>query len=447
MHKNQKLYPHDEDLQVERKEKRLIMPEYFTLFLILLPMFAGLFAAWAMVNLHLEVTASVIGKAALIGVVVAIVSYAINRFAIDWGAELAASGYSLAGVFSVVSMMVVGGFLWFFSFGGIVLPDVRVLRYEDHGIALSQNLQLRQEQASKAMRVVTVIASARDDFSFHSACETSQGCISGRGGGAGTISRVLDERSRRAGNIAEQLDAGTQEFASIVIKANDVLIEYQRVLNDDALTLKERRQELIRLDGVFISIASGLEEAIPLALIGAYAQELLDGVVIPNRGNATRTVNALLRKHGQVLQSVLGGIGRETIERTQFPGKAGLSDTLDYVGNFAPLAGVIWVAEGIFPLALWIYTLLFLLRQRERSEANAHSDPNSSSPTSSKAHGNASGVDDTQETNPRKRRRRRGKGGLSGEVAHLNGSASIIGGRETQNPKPQNLKVQNRGSE
>ena len=444
MHKNQKLYPHDEDLKVERKEKRLIMPEYFTLFLILLPIFAGLFAAWAMVNLHLEVTGGVIAKAALIGIVVAIVSYAINRFAIDWGAELAASGYSLAGVFSVVSMMVVGGFLWFFSFGGIVLPDVRVLRFEDHGIALSQNLQLRQEQANKAMRVVPVIAAARDDFSFHSACEISQGCISSRGGGAGTISRVLDERSRRAGNIAEQLDAGTQEFASIVIKANDALIEYQRVLNDDALSLKERRQELIRLDGVFVSIISGLEEAVPLALIGAYAQELIDGVVIPNRGNATRIVNALLRKHGQALQSVLGGIEREAIERTQFPGKAGLSDTLDYVGNFAPLAGVIWVAEGIFPLALWIYTLLFLLRQRERYEANACHDPNSLSPTFFKTHGKLNGAVEVQDINPRKRRRRRDKGGVNRVGAHLNGSASIISGHETQDQKLQNSRVKDK---
>jgi len=366
-----KLYPHDTKTDIGPKKKRGVIPPYFELFLWLLPLFAGLFAAWAMMNLHLEVTAGVIGKAALVGIVVAIVSYAINRFAIDWGTELAAGGYILAGAFSLLSMILVGAFLWFFSFGGIVLPDVRELRFEDHGIALSQNLQLRQEQASKAMQVVPVIAATRDDLAYHSQCETRSGCVSGRGGGAGTLSRVLDERSRRAGSIGEQLDAGQQAFVAIITRANELLGEYQAVLNDDGLSLKERRQELIRIDGAFVNVVSGLEQAVPVALIGAYAQELLDGVTIPGRSDATLAVNALLRKHGQALQSVLGSIEREAVERTQFPGKAGLSDTLDYVSNFAPLAGVIWVAEGVFPLALWIYTWLFLTRQRERAEHGA----------------------------------------------------------------------------
>lgn len=407
MSKKKKVIPYNPEENIGPKKQRGAIPPYFDIIMVVLPITAGIFAAWAMVNLHLEVTGGVIAKACLVGAVVAIVSYAINRFAVDWGTELSAGGYLLAGAFSLLSMMVVGACLWFFSFGGIVLPDVRILRFEDHGIALSQHLQLRQEQASKVLQVVPVVSATSDDLGYHSGCETQSGCVSGRGGGAGTLSRILDERSRRASSIAEQLDAGSQEFASIVSQANELLGEYQSVLNDDALSLKELRQELIRIDGTFVSLVGGLEQAVPVGLINAYAQELLDGVTIPGRPDATRAVNTLLRKHGQALQSVLGGIEREEIVRTEFPGKAGLSDTLFYVGNFAPLAGVIWVAEGIFPLALWIYTWLFLTRQRERAERGINpvtpSEPNPSAG---------------------KRSRRRSKGTGTNPVQHLNGSGS-----------------------
>lgn len=410
MSNKQKVIPYNPEENIGPKKQRGAMAPYFEIIMGVLPILAGLLAGTAMVSLHLEVTASVIGKAVLVGSAVATVSYAINRFAVDWGTELAAGGYLLAGAFSLLSMMVVGGCLWFFSFGGIVLPDVRILRFEDHGIALSQNLHLRQVQASKAMQIIPVIAATRDDLSYHAECEARNGCVSGRGGGAGTLSRVLDERSRRAGSIAEQLDAGSQEFTSIINQANELLGEYQTVLNDDALSLKNLRQELIRIDGAFVNLVGGLEQAVPVGLISAYAQELLDGVTIPGRPDATRAVSTLLRKHGQALQSVLGGIEREEVVRTQFPGKAGLSDTLAYIGNFAPLAGVIWVAEGIFPFALWIYTWLFLTRQRERAERGINPTP-------------------TSEPNPpvSKRSRRRSKGTGANAAHHLNGSAPSAG--------------------
>jgi len=401
-------------------------------------MFAGLFAGWAVLSLPLEITAGVIAKAVLIGVVVAIVSYAINRFAIDWGTELAAGGYWLAGSFSLASMMAVGACLWFFSFGGIVLPDVRILRFEDHGIALSQNLQARQEQANKAMRIVPVIGAARDDLAFHAACERANGCVSGRGGGTGTLSRVLDERSARAGSIAEQLDVGTQAFASIIVEANEILGEYQSVLNDDAISLKEKRQALIALDSRFVQAMVGLEETIPVPLITAYAHELNEGVVIPNRANATRAVNALLKKHGTAINAVLDTIEREVVERTQFPGKAGLSDTLQYVGNFAPLAGVIWIAEGIFPLALWVYTLLFLIRQRDRNETTKSPDPHIPVPASSSTPSLPNALAEVPNADAKKRRRRRGKGNAA---KHLNGSAAIDASNETQSQISDNKEI------
>lgn len=361
-----KIRPVDPDYDVGPKRKRKKAQPYHQLGLKFLPIAAMILATWAMLNLQPEVTGAALFKAALVGLVVGSVSYCINRFAIDWGTELFAAGYITAGVFSILSMMLVAGCLWLFSFGGIVLPDVRLLRFEDHGLALSKSLSARQEEASKALRIVPVIQAAKDDLAFHAACERREGCISGRGGGAGTLSRSLDERAARAGAISEQLAAGTQTLSQTVMQANEILANYQKILNDDSQSLRVRRQRLIELDGAFGQAIAGLNEAVPTSLLAAYAQELNSGIAIPNRAEATLKVNALLRKHGQAIQSVLGSIETEAIIQPSFPGKAGLSDTLDYIGNFAPLAGVIWVAEGIFPLALWIYTLLFLIRQRDR---------------------------------------------------------------------------------
>lgn len=364
-----KIYPIDTNAKVEPKIRKKEKPEYFLLVLMLLPIFAGLLAFWAMFNLHLEVSAGVIFKAAMIGIVVGLVSYCINRFAIDWGAELTASGLPIAGVFSVFSILAVGVCLWFFSFAGIVLPDVRVLRLEDHGQALSKYAELQNDKAAQAMRIVPVIMAAGSDLAYHETCEVERGCISGRGGGAGTLSRIVGEKAVRANDISEQLNEGTERLQTHLTKINELLADYRSTLSDTELPLHKRRQSLLNIDAEFGQVIASLNESIPVSLMTAYAEELTTPVTIPNRPGATRAVNGLLAKHGQALKSVLLTLVNEPIERPTFPAKAGLSDTLEYIGNFAALAGIIWVAEGIFPLALWFYTLLFLIRKRELDNA------------------------------------------------------------------------------
>ena len=146
---------------------------------------------------------------------------------------------------------------------------------------------------------------------------------------------------------------------------------YQGVLSDAAKSLSDRRRALAQIDAELGQAITRLNEAVPVSLIAAYAQELNSSVTVANRPVATKTINALLRKHGQALDSVLSTIEIKANDRPIFPAKAGLVDTMQYLGNFAALAGVIWVAEGIFPLALFIYTLLFLIRQREQKNVSA----------------------------------------------------------------------------
>ena len=80
----EKVRPVDPDYDVGPKKKAKKGPPYFDMAMFGLPVFAAILAAWAMLNLQPEITFGAISKAALVGVMVGIVSYCINRFAIDW---------------------------------------------------------------------------------------------------------------------------------------------------------------------------------------------------------------------------------------------------------------------------------------------------------------------------------------------------------------------------
>jgi len=69
---------------------------------------------------------------------------------------------------------------------------------------------------------------------------------------------------------------------------------------------------------------------LPLALLQAYAGELETGINIPDRPVATHNVNAVLRKHGQSLNSVLANLEVERITPPQFPALAGVSSTFSF---------------------------------------------------------------------------------------------------------------------
>lgn len=352
--------------RIEGKPK----PPYFVMLMVILPIFSGCFVFWAMLNLSLDIDAGNILKASMVGVVTALVSFAINKFAIDWSTELAASGMPLVGVFGATSILVVGVCLWFFSFGGINLPDVRSLRLADHHTALTQYSESEYGKASQATRIVPVIRAISSDLAHLAQCEVSTGCVSGKGG-AGTLSRLLEEKARRAAGIATQLDAGTAILAVSVSRINESLGNYQTILNDKSISDLKRRQALIKNDAETGRLIAVMKEAVPVSLLSAYAKELAQQVNIPGKARESGIVTTILRQHGEALSSVIASIKGETAIRPAFPATAGLGDTLAYLGNFAGTAGVIFIAECVFPLTLFIYTLAFLIRQRERTAKTA----------------------------------------------------------------------------
>ena len=344
------------------------MPSYFRMFLAVLPVFAGVLAMWAMFNLQSGDGFADVIKAVLVGIVVGMVSYAINRFAVDWGTELAASGIVSAGIFSVLSMLAVGACLWAFTYAGIVLPDVRYLQLDNYGQTLVQYIDVQNKQASKARRLLPVTRAAKVDLVFHAKCEVESSCISGRGnGGRGSTFRKLEEKAARGGDIARQVEEGAELHAVTIAKINKLVGDYQTVLDQNDKPIAKRRQKLVRIDAQIGQAITALNEAMPVSLLSAYADELKSGVTIPRRPQATLAVNRLLAKHGHAIASVLATLEINDIKKPQFPAKAGITTTFYYIGNFIALAGVIWVAEGIFPLALWLYTFWFLIRLQDQA--------------------------------------------------------------------------------
>lgn len=343
-------------------------PAYYHLFLMLLPVLAGGMAFWAMLNLQTGNGIGEIFKALLIGLSAGLVSFGINKTAIDWGTDLAASGSVLAGVFSIVSILVVGLCLGSFTYAGIVQPDVAELELEDHGAALVGYVDAKNAHASQAERLVPVIRAARDNLAHQAGCEVTESCVSGRGnGGRGPVARVLEEKAIRAGDIAGQVEAGLALRESTRADLNDLLGAYQTTLNDRSKSLLERRQALTTIDAQIGQKVATLGETIPVPLLVAYADELKAGVSIPARPEASAAVNGLLRRQGQALQTVSGTLEGRTIERPVFPAKTGIAATFSYIGHFIAIAGVVLVAEGLFPLALWIYTLLYLVRLQQQA--------------------------------------------------------------------------------
>ena len=352
------------------------LPPYYRMIMTILPVFAGGLAIWAMINLQSGGGFTEIFTAVMVGIVVGMVSYAINRFAIDWGTELAASGIVSAGIFSVLSMLAVGACLWAFTYAGIVLPNVRYLQLDKYGQALVQYIDAQNKQASKSRRLVPVIRAAKDDLFYHAECEARTSCVSGRGrGGRGTITRKLEEKAARGGAIAKQVEEGAELQAATIAKINKLVGDYQTILDQNDESIAKRRQELVRIDAKIGQAITALHEAMPVSLLSAYGVELKSGVNIPGRPNATQAVNRLLSKHGRAIAGVIAKLDISDAKKPQFPAKAGITTTFEYIGNFIAVAGVIWVAEGIFPLALWLYTFWFLIRLQDQATQPAPMQP------------------------------------------------------------------------
>ncbi len=291
-----------------------------------------------------------------------VAAFCVNRIAIDKGTDLAARGYTTAGAASLFSVVFVGTGLFTSTLAGLTLPKVEELRLAEHGQAYVQYIGERNAQATKAGRTLPVVRAINRELPVKAACEIKSSCVSGASStGYGTVARLLEEMAGRANNVGEQVEAGELVRRTSLKKLNALVGEYQSVLDDSEVQLKDKRGQLQKIDVQIIQLVSELNEAIPVSFLRAYADELSAGFVVAENPTATKRLNTLLGKHGRSLNKVLDTVNARHTPRPVFPREAGVSDTLAYIGHFIPIAMLTAVVEVIFPVCLWVYTLLSLL--------------------------------------------------------------------------------------
>lgn len=103
-----------------------------------------------------------------------VVSFAVNKLAIERGAPLATTGYWGAALTSVGSMLVVGGGLFAATYAGLVFNDVAALRLQEHGASLTEHVAARSASASQASRIGPALQAVVDDLAQKRDCELAR---------------------------------------------------------------------------------------------------------------------------------------------------------------------------------------------------------------------------------------------------------------------------------
>ncbi len=344
-----------------------------------LPCFAV--ATGAMVGLSAPQLIDPVGWSGWLKIVVftggaTLVSYIVNRHAVDDGADLAARGFLWAGFVSVSSILIVGGGLFASTYAGLTIKPVDDLRLQRHGLALAAYVEAVHAGSSGPSAMLPVISATVTDIDRNVACEIAEGCLSGRGrSGRGPVTRALEPVASRAREIAAQVEGRKTKRGGALGTLNESVTRYQSVAGDGSLARKDKRQQLSRIDSQIKQWAVSLRGSVPVSLLSSYAKELKSGIRIPGRSAATDTINILLARHGEAVERAVSSLKRQAIVAPEFPNKAGVSSTFSYLGHFIPIAALTAVIELVMPLTLWVYVLLGHIWRNYRN------DPDSTPPS------------------------------------------------------------------
>lgn len=291
-----------------------------------------------------------------IGGMAAVVSYGVNKLAIENGAPLAARRFRGAALASVLSILAVGSGLFAGTYPGLVLPHVAERQLQEHGIALDNHIAAQTASSAQASQIVPALRAIVSDLQEKAACEIASGCVSGGAGGYGTVARVMEELAGRAATIGREVDAGLAARQTHVGTLNQLMADYQTALADDDADIWERRSQVQVIDAKIRQELGELGEALPVSLVSAYAGELRGGADIAGRTDTTARLNGILTRHGDSLSLVAASSAQAQTAAPAFPKRTGVSDTFAYIGSFLPIAAVAATVDLIFPVTLWFYT-------------------------------------------------------------------------------------------
>ncbi len=215
-------------------------------------------------------------------------------------------------------------------------------------------------------QVAPIIGAIQTDLSEKYACEVDAGCISNRGvGGEGSTSRAISSKQQQAASVDQAVLELKQTRNAAAARLTGLQSAFNGILGAEDLGAAERRRQLQEISTEIGQTVSRLQQAVPTALISAYAEDLREGALVPRNAEASEKLTDILRGHARALSAVINMAETQAGTSPSFPAKAGVADTFGYILHFLPLAMIILVVELVFPIVLFCYTL-FAYRQRVR---------------------------------------------------------------------------------
>jgi len=296
-------------------------------------------------------------------------SYAINRFAIEKGAELAALRIPGAAAVSIGSICLVAISLFPSTYGGITIEDVKELRYQEFFQRASGYVDEQHERSAAMANVVPLLDANTEELLTLRDCEQRESCLSGKStGGRGIVTKELEKQAKRAESISEQIKAGLPLQESALERISELLDQFNATLKETDKPFEERQLVLGKHYNALKREVVALNEAIPSSLIISYKNELETGVVIPRRQQASRKLNEVLGAHAGGLNQIIKPYLAETTKAPELPTKTGVMDTFKYIDHFLPIAMIALCIELLLPLSLWLYVYWGLVWRKHLAE-------------------------------------------------------------------------------
>jgi len=330
---------------------------------------AGFMLAMGVSNLMTEVGALANAKAFLLAGTATIAAYAVNRFAVEKGAELASRGFKLATATSIFGILGVGTAMFSSTYSGLVLPDVAQRQLQEQGARLASDVTKRNDLVLQSGALGPVLQVISTEHKNVLKCEIESSCISHRReGGHGPVAKTLEPLAAKASSIVTQFEAGKIAAQKSLAALNGLLADYQKTLSRTDINVWQRQDELLKIQARMEQEASALVSALPVPLARAYAAELATGISIADRPAASAQINSLRAKQAETINTVLASIGNVQGAPPTFPGRAGVLDALRYLLEFSSIAAIVFVAEMVLPLTIWLYAFLSLRWVIEQQE-------------------------------------------------------------------------------
>ena len=170
-------------------------------------------------------------KLLIVGLGASAAAYAVNRFAVDRLAPLAAIGFKLAGAFAITIILITGSATFLGSLTGIIYGSVEVKTYQENGQELTQYIGSVNEAALVATRIAPAVQAIADDIERTASCEVSNSCLSHGSRGHGPMSIALEAAAAKAYAIVDALESGSLDRVLLLDDLNHLNERYNTELD------------------------------------------------------------------------------------------------------------------------------------------------------------------------------------------------------------------------